>query len=85
MQVLLVQQLSNNSNLQVEDVAQVGPFIQWTMDCKLTSQVNASKLPDYQIAVGLSDNSVETYDLLSQMGIMVQHSIAHLLADVQQH
>ena len=64
--------------LTFDTLVQLGPFAQWTMDCKLSTSHqsqnhNKSNQDSWCIMldVGLSDNSVETHTLQMQAGKLV--------------
>ena len=64
--------------LAFDTLIQLGPFAQWTMDCKLSAlhrpdNHNKSNQDSWSamLDVGLSDNSVETHKLRMQAGKLV--------------
>ena len=77
MQVLRLHIADDLSKMVLEDLTVIGPFAQWTMDCKLQSCGNgthhdAAVLTRAQIAVGLSDNAVEMYELKLRTASLVR-------------
>jgi hypothetical protein len=69
MQIFMLRKTQSGLTLSLQEMLQIGPFAQWTMDCKLslcpgdhssqsetTSQHNFGQAT---LAVGLSDNTVQ--------------------------
>ena len=77
--------------LALDSLIQLGPFAQWTMDCKLSAlhQVDNLDKSDQEswsamLDVGLSNNSVETHKLQMQAGKLVSSSLhSHSFAQTQ--
>ena len=67
-----------SSALAVESLIQLGPFAQWTMDCKLSASPDCDDQEfsrdswSAMLEIGLSDNSVQTHKLQMQAGILVR-------------
>ena len=82
LQVLKLRGAYPSSALSVEEMIQIGPFAHWTMDCKLLVPASSDAIQSgtdgdaswgLKLAVGLSDNAVDTYELFWETGNMVCH------------
>ena len=74
-QVLNLKMAERPFEPHIEVLLQLGPFALWTMDCKLSvSSDQNNQSPMYMLDVGLSDNSVETYELQMQAASLVSLS-----------
>ena len=79
MQVIRLRQAATAPGLLFEALIQLGPFEQWTMDCKLSPvQRNAESYQNPHdwaaiLDIGSSDNAVETFNLQMQAGRLVRH------------
>lgn len=81
MQVVSLKDSHESSVLACESLIQLGPFAQWTMDCKLSASPDPCKHQECREApwsvmldIGLSDNSVEKHELQMQGGNLVRSS-----------
>lgn len=81
MQIFMLRKMQPGLTVSVQEVLQIGPFAQWTMDCKLSlcpgdhsgqsktkSQHNFGQAT---LAVGLSDNTVQMHKLTTVEAEMV--------------
>lgn len=59
----------------IQDLSTIGPFANWTMDCKLTpaSDSGTDAGSAAELAVGFSDNAIEAYDLAFDAGSLVRY------------
>lgn len=81
MQVVSLKDSHESSLLAFESLIQLGPFAQWTMDCKLSAspalcnhQECCERPWSAMLDIGLSDNSVEAHELQMQGGNLVRSS-----------
>lgn len=81
MQVVKLQKTQPATTLSFETLIQLGPFAQWTMDCKISSLLNSDQAQHSDwvaiLELGLSDNTVETHELQMQEGKLVSHLCEH--------
>ena len=76
LQIIRLRTADAANGLVLEDLATIGPFAQWTMDCKLqflgnSAYPNAASLARGRITIGLSNNAVEMYELEVQQDSLV--------------
>ena len=81
MQIFMLRKMQSGLTLSVQEMLQIGPFAQWTMDCKLS--LSPSKHSDQSktmsqhnfgqatLAVALSDNAVQMHKLMMVEAEMV--------------
>ena len=74
--VQLKSALVSPTALVFESLMQLGPFVQWTMDCKLSRHAEDCQGSNQDswsaiLDIGLSDNSVETHAMHMQSGNLV--------------
>lgn len=70
--------------LVFDSLMQLGPFAQWTMDCKLSRHAEDHQGSNQDswsamLDIGFSDNSVETHALRMQSGKMVSSAAYYQL------
>ena len=85
LQVLKLSRMQSGSAISVQDMFQVGPLTQWSMDCKLSllcskstdlgSSITKPSAGQAMLAVGLSDDAVEMYDLSIGQANMVRNDM----------
>jgi len=97
MQILMLRKMQSGLTLSVQEMLQIGPFAQWTMDCKLSlcpgnsdqsKTTNQHSSGEATLAVGLSDNAVQMHKLLmveAEMVGQVQVPYPFLLCAWQRH
>ncbi|DBA78263.1 TPA: hypothetical protein ACH3X2_008215 [Trebouxia sp. C0005] len=83
MQIFMLRKMQSGLTLSVQGTLQIGPFAQWTMDCKLSlcpsDHSNQSKVMSQHnfgqatLAVGLSNNAVQMHKLMMVEAEMVAH------------
>lgn len=81
MQIFMLRKMQSGLTLSVQGTLQIGPFAQWTMDCKLSlcpsDHSNQSKVMSQHnfgqatLAVGLSNNAVQMHKLMMVEAEMV--------------
>ena len=85
LQVLKLSRMQSGSALSVQDMFQIGPLTQWSMDCKRSMLCSRSTDPGSSItkpsaaqamlAVGLSDDAVEMYNFSIGQANMVRNDM----------
>lgn len=81
MQMFMLRKMQSGLTLSVQEMLQIGPFAQWTMDCKLSlcpskhsdqsKTMSQHNFGQATLAVALSDNAVQMHKLMMVEAEMV--------------
>lgn len=86
-----MRQSATAPELLFEALIQLGPFAQWTMDCKLSPSLRNAETQQNQhdwaaaLDIGMSDNAVETFDLQMRAGRLVSHGFVPVTNALQRN